>query len=96
MVADQPLPGQTSSTDRLELLRVARDRLVAAVTGELTCRQCARGVDPPLASVVRELRAVLDEIDRIPGSSEVTPLDRIADGILVDLDQHRRGRGAAG
>lgn len=82
--------------DRLYLLRAARDRLVAAMNGELTCRSCSRGVDPPLAGVVRELRAVLEAIDAIPGSSEVTPLDLIASGIVADLDKHRRERGAAG
>ncbi len=76
--------------DRLTLLREARDRLLAAMNGELTCRQCARGVDPPLAGVVRELRAVLLEIDKIPGSGEVSDLDRLADGIVADLDAQRR------
>ena len=77
-----------TDTDRLSLLRDARDRLVDAMNGELTCRQCSRGVDPPLAGVVRELRAVLQEIDKIPGSGEVTPLDRLAD----DLEERRRKR----
>lgn len=81
-------------SDRLELLREARDRLVAAMNGDLTCRQCSRGVDPPLAGVVRELRAVLLEIDKIPGSGEVSPLDRLADGIVADLDKQRRKRTA--
>lgn len=78
--------------DRLALLREARDRLVTAMNGELTCRQCARGVDPPLAGVIRELRAVLAEIEKIPGSSEVTPLDQLADGITDDLEKRRRKR----
>jgi hypothetical protein len=82
--------------DRLSLLRDARDRLVEAMNGELTCRQCARGVDPPIASVIRELRAVLLEIDKIPGSGEVSDLDRLADGILTDLDEERKRRRSAG
>lgn len=81
-------------TDRLALLRDARDRLVAAMNGELICRQCERGVDPPLAGVIRELRAVLTEIEKIPGSSEVTPLDELADGITDDLAKRRRKRSA--
>ena len=81
-------------TDRLELLREARDRLVAAMNGELICRQCERGVDPPLAGVIRELRAVLAEIEKIPGSSEVTPLDQLADGISDDREKRRRRRSA--
>jgi len=64
------------------------------MNGELTCRQCARGVDPPLAGVIRELRAVLAEIEKIPGSSEVTPLDQLADGITDDLAKRRRRRSA--
>lgn len=77
-----------TDTDRLSLLRDARDRLVDAMNGDLVCRQCSRGVDPPLAGVIRELRAVLLEIDKIPGSGEVTPLDRLAD----DLEERRRKR----
>lgn len=81
-------------SDRLSVLRDARDRLITAMNGELTCRQCARGVDPPLAGVIRELRAVLLEIDKIPGSGEVSDLDRLADGIVADLDAQRRKRSA--
>lgn len=83
-----------ADSDRLTVLRDARDRLVSAMNGELTCRQCARGVDPPLAGVVRELRAVLAEIESMPGASEVTPLDGIADGITDDLAERRRKRPA--
>lgn len=83
-----------TESDRLSVLRHARDRLVAAMNGELTCRACARGVDPPLAGVIRELRAVLAEIESMPGASEVTPLDGIADGITDDLEQRRRRRSA--
>lgn len=79
-------------TDRLSLLRAARDRLVEAMSGDLACRVCGKGVDPPLAGVVRELRAVLTEIDKVPGSGEVSNLDLIADGIVADLDAQRRKR----
>lgn len=78
-----------TGTDRLTLLVEARDQLVRAMTGDLTCRACAKGVDPPLAGVVRELRAVLAEIDGIPGSGEVTPLDELAGGIADDLATRR-------
>lgn len=83
-----------ADNERLDLLRAARDRLVEAMSGDLICRACARGVDPPLPSVVRELRAVLDEIDRIPGSGEVSSLDVLADGIVSSLDARRRKREA--
>lgn len=82
--------------DRLYLLRAARDRLVDAMNGDLTCRSCARGVDPPLAGVIRELRAVLDAIDKTPGSSEVTKLDVIAAGVTDQLAARRANKGAAG
>jgi hypothetical protein len=81
-------------SDRLSVLQEARDRLIAAMNGDLTCRQCARGVDPPLAGVIRELRAVLAEIEKIPGSGEVTPLDHLADGITDDLAARRAKREA--
>ncbi len=83
-----------SDTDRLSLLVEARDRLVLALKAELTCRVCAKGVDPPLAGVVRELRAVLLEIDQMPGSGEVTPLDNLAGGIADELAALRAAREA--
>jgi hypothetical protein len=81
-------------TDRLSLLVEARDRLVLAMNAELSCRVCAKGVDPPLAGVVRELRAVLLEIDQMPGSGEVMPLDNLAGGIADDLAKRRAAREA--
>jgi hypothetical protein len=67
--------------DRLALLEHSRDKLFAAME------------DPELkpadlAALSRELRAVLLEIEKIPGSGEVTPLDRLAD----DLEERRRRR----
>jgi hypothetical protein len=65
--------------DRLILLEQSRDKLVDAMNAD--------DVKPSdLASLSRELRAVLLEIDKIPGSGEVTPLDRLAD----DLEERRR------
>lgn len=81
-----------ANDERLTQLRAARDRLIEAMNGELICRACARGVDPPLPSVIRELRAVLTEIDQVPGSGEVTPLDLLADGIVASLADHKRKR----
>jgi hypothetical protein len=83
-----------ADTDRLPLLIEARDKLRAAMNADLTCRACAKGVDPPLAGVVRELRAVLLEIDQMPGSGEVTPLDELAGGIADDLAARRAAREA--
>lgn len=83
-----------TDTDRLSLLIEARDRLVEAMNGEQACRVCAKGVDPPLAGVVRELRAVLLEIDQMPGSGEVTPLDDLASRVADDLAARRAAREA--
>lgn len=67
------------SADRLILLQASRDLLVDALN--------SADVKPgELAQLSRELRAVLLEIDKIPGSGEVTPLDKLAD----DLAERRR------
>src|SRR5262249_28901786 len=71
--------------DRLSALVGARDGVMGGMGGELPCRVCAKGVAPPLAGLIRELRAVLMEIDQIPGSGEVTPLDLLADKVQGDL-----------
>jgi hypothetical protein len=74
-----------TGTDRLSLLIEARDRLV----DELRLVEGAA-----VATVSRELRAVLTEIDQIPGSGEVTPLDTLAGGIADDLAARRTAREA--
>lgn len=82
-------------TDRLSLLRAARDLLAEALTTGHECPACGAQLDvgsAELPQVSRELRAVLAEIDKIPGSGEVSELDRLADGIVADLDDHRRRR----
>lgn len=69
------------TADRLILLQASRDLLVDALNSS--------DVRPgELAQLSRELRAVLLEIDKIPGSGEVTPLDKLAD----DLEERRRRR----
>ena len=69
--------------DRLILLQASRDLLVDALN--------RADVKPTeLAQLSRELRAVLMELDKIPGSGEVTPLDQLAD----DLAERRRKREA--
>jgi len=84
-------------TIRLDLLVEARDKLVDQIRADHTedlCRKCGGQLTSPLPALVRELRAVLLEIEKIPGSSEVTPLDQLADGIIGDLDERRRRRAA--
>lgn len=75
-------------SDRLETLREARDRLIAAMNGELTCRQCERGVDPPLAGVIRELRAVLAEIDGLDVNEEVSLAHELRDDLAAKRARH--------
>lgn len=73
------------STDRLSLLIEARERLISEL-------RLAEGA--AVAALSRELRAVLIEIDQIPGSGEVTPLDNLAGGIADDLAARRAKREA--
>jgi hypothetical protein len=86
--------GQAS--DRLNLLREARDALLVEIRGEheALCRKCGGDITSSLPALVRELRATLTEIDKIPGSGEVSDLDRLANGLVADLDAHRRNRTA--
>lgn len=72
-----------ADVDRLSLLEAARDQLVNAMNGELTCRACARGVDPPLAGVVRELRAVLAEIDALAVPEGKSEIERLRDEVAA-------------
>lgn len=84
-------------TIRLDLLVEARDKLIEQIRADHTedlCRKCGGQLASPLPALVRELRATLIEIEKIPGSSEVTPLDQLADGIIGDLDERRRRRAA--
>lgn len=84
-------------TIRLDLLVEARDKLIEQIRADHTedlCRKCGGQLTSPLPALVRELRATLIEIEKIPGSSEVTPLDQLADGIIGDLDERRRRRAA--
>lgn len=87
----------TVDRSKLELLEQARDLLVEAMTADFTCPACEARIDVPapmLPAVVRELRNTLTEIDRIPGSGEVSALDELADGLAIDLDAERRKRQA--
>jgi hypothetical protein len=71
------------SGDRAAILRATRDRLAA----ELADPECMS-----IAAVSRELRAVLAELEVLGATSEVNPLDRLADGVASDLDSYRARR----
>lgn len=80
---------------RLDLLVEARDKLVDQIRADHTedlCRKCGGNLTSPLPALVRELRAVLTEIEKIPGSGEVNELDRLVDGIADDLAARRKRR----
>lgn len=88
-----------ADVDRLSLLIVARDTIVSALSQSMTCPSCEAVLDVPgsgLPGLVRELRAVLAEIEAMPGAGEVTPLDDLAGGIADDLAARRARREAAG
>lgn len=49
------------------------------------------------AAIARQLTAVLEKLDKLPGAGEVTPLDRIAGAVTDELAARRDRRpGAAG
>lgn len=95
-----------SRGDRRRTLEALRDRLAAEaddVTWEKHKRECTcvcgMGDGRTLVAIVKEIRATEAELDKLPGSGEVSDLDRLADGVVADLDaQRRKGRraGAAG
>lgn len=86
-----------ADVDRLSLLILARDTLVSALAGSMTCPNCEAQLDIPgdgLPGLVRELRAVLAEIEKMPGAGEVSELDHLADGIADEVAARRRAREA--
>ncbi len=72
-----------SSGDRTRALQALRDRLGAELDE-------AEGTE--VASLSRELRAVLLELERLGVRAEVTPLDDLASRVVTSLGQHRSRR----
>lgn len=84
-----------TDVDRLTLLKLGRDALVAKIEGSDTpdlCRKCGGEITSPLPALVRELRATLVDIDKMPGAGEVTDLDRLAGRVADDLADRRARR----
>jgi hypothetical protein len=91
--------------DRRRWLEGLRDRLAREADEntwdkhkrECTC-VCGMGDGRTLVAVLKELRTVVAELDALPGSGEVSELDRLADGVADDLATRRKTRiaGAAG
>ena len=61
-------------------------------------RRIKTASDKDAAALHRQLTLVLDRLDKLPASSEVSPLDRIAAGVADELAKRRANRqsGAAG
>lgn len=88
---DQPpspstLVTEVASGNRVRALTAVRDRLAAEL---LTAEGAA------VASVSRELRIVLAELEQLGVRTEVTPLDRLADGVVASLSAYRARGGQA-
>jgi hypothetical protein len=88
--------------DRRASLIALRDRL-AEETNDVTWAKhkrecsCACGIGDGrvLVALVKELRAVIAELDSLPGKEGVTRLDQIAAGV-TELSTRRRRGAAAG
>ena len=94
-----------ASGDRAKTLRVLRDRLAeeldleraATHRRECTC-VCGMGDGRVIVAIIKELRAVVEELDGLPVEEEESRLDRIAAARADDLAARRTRRvaGAAG
>lgn len=88
-----------SGVDRLSVLRKARDLLISSMSDVRPCGSCGHDMEFPalaLPQVVRELRAVLSEIDSIDDSGEVSGLDQRAAQVADELAAARDRRRPAG
>ncbi len=77
---------EIGSGNRVRALTAVRDRLAI----ELTATEGAA-----VASVSRELRIVLAELEQLGVRAEVSPLDALADGVVADINEARARRIAA-
>ena len=80
------LADEIASGDMIRALSAVRDRLA----GELLVAEGAA-----VASLSRELRIVLAELEQLGVSQEVTPLDRLAAQVGDQLAERRTRRGTA-
>jgi len=88
-----------SSGDRPSTLRILRDRLAeeldeeraATHRRECTC-VCGMGDGRVVVAIIKELRAVVEELDGLPVAEEDTRLDRIAAARADDLAARRSRR----
>jgi hypothetical protein len=80
---------EIASGDRVKALTAVRDRLAAELG-------VAGG--SAVASISRELRIILIELEQLGVRAEVSPLDRLADGVTANIADYRarRATGATG
>lgn len=87
------------SGDRAETLRALRDRLAeeldeeraATHRRECTC-VCGMGDGRVIVAIIKELRAVVEELDGLPAAEEDSRLDRIAAARSDEVAQRRARR----
>lgn len=90
-----------ASGRRAESLRALRDRLASELDEERAaehkreCRcTCGMGDGRVIVALVKELRAVIAELDSLADGQEVSELDVIAAGVQDDLASARARRAA--
>ncbi len=88
-----------STGDRAKTLRALRDRLAEeldeerAATHRRECEcVCGMGDGRVIVAIIKELRAVVEEISGLPDAEEDSPLDRIAAGVADEVGQRRTRR----
>lgn len=82
------------AVDRAADLIKARGRLMGIIEGTVYCAACGSAAGGSIPAAVRELRAVLVELESLPGAGEVDPLDQLANSAVTSLAEYRN-RGAA-
>jgi hypothetical protein len=102
-MAEPPLIADVVATgNRRNSLIALRDRLASELDEERAAKHkrecsctCGMGDGRVIVAIGKELRAVIDELDRIPGAQEEDPLDVIAAGVTDELAGRRAARGAS-
>ncbi len=87
--------------NRTDSLIALRDRLASeldeerAATHKRECLcTCGMGDGRVAVAISKELRAVMDELDKIPGAQQEDPLDRVAGAVADELAEKRATRSA--
>jgi len=91
--------GVVASGDRAATLRVLRDRLAEELDEERAAEHrrecscvCGMGDGRVIVAIIKELRAVVEELDGLPATDEESELDRIAAGRADEVAERRTRR----